>query len=62
MMDNIIKYELFKKTKEYEVAMEALQTIKDLCNMQMQEDCEAGRCPLYEWCNKDRLEYPCNWF
>ena len=61
-MGDIIETAKFNRRYETEMALAAVETIKNFCNNQYQEDCESGKCPLHEWCHRDREEYPCNWF
>ena len=51
----------FKKNAQYEKGIEAINTIKDICADQYEEECLSGECPLNRWCHRDREEYPCNW-
>ena len=61
-MGTIIDDVQFKKSNQYEEGIKAIQTLKDICSDQYEEDCEAGRCPLKRWCRRDREDYPCNWY
>ena len=57
-MDNIIN---LKRVAEVGNGLEAIQTIKDICSDQSDQDCYSGRCPIYDWCHRDKNEYPCDW-
>ena len=60
-MGDIIQNSRFKMKMETEKALQAIDTIRDFCNNQYQEDCNAGKCPLTRWCHKFKDEWPCNW-
>ena len=61
-MGEIIQDFRLTRKIELEKTLQAIQTIKDFCNSQYQEDCDAGKCPISEWCHQDKEEYPCNWY
>ena len=61
-MGNIIEVPQFKRKEDTKKGLRAIRTIRDICSSQYQEDCNAGRCPLSNWCHKDRKDYPYNWF
>ena len=61
-MAEIIEVEQFKKNNEYEKGLEAIYIIRDICCKQTQEICNTGRCPLNNWCHRDREDYPYNWY
>ena len=60
-MGQIIEDARLRIINEKIKGIDAIRTLKNICENQYDEDCHSGRCPIADWCHNDKNEYPCDW-